>query len=112
MEYLPRIGAKCKCLVYYPNEKGCFHKALPNVRSTYVTLQDFTPDLQKNYTDISAISVTFRNSGLQVPDVYCVFKTELVVVVGKEVAYWGIVPPNHNCVRLRLGRNHFSTFST
>ena len=31
----------------------------------YVTLQNFTPDLQKIYTDISAISVTFRNSGLK-----------------------------------------------
>ena len=47
----------------YPNETGCFHKALPSVRSAYVTLQDFTPDLQQIYTDISAISVTFRNSG-------------------------------------------------
>ena len=46
----------------YPNKTGCFHKALPNVRSAYVTLQDFTPDLQKIYTDIFAISVTFRNS--------------------------------------------------
>jgi len=43
----------------YPNKTGCFHKALPNVRSAYVTLQDFTPDLKKIYTDIS---VTFRNS--------------------------------------------------
>ena len=42
---------------------GRFHKALPNVKSTYVTLQDFTPDLQKIYTDISAISVTLCNSG-------------------------------------------------
>ena len=40
----------------------CFHKALPNVKSVYVALQ-VTPDLQKNYTDISAISVTFCNSG-------------------------------------------------
>ena len=51
-----------RCLGYYPNETGCFHKPLPNVRSAYVTLQDFTPDLQIIYTDISAISVTFRNS--------------------------------------------------
>ena len=35
----------------------------------YVTLQNFTPDLQKHYTDISAISVTFRNSGLKQLDV-------------------------------------------
>ena len=41
---------------------GRFHKALPNVKSAYVILQDFTPDLQKNYTDISAISVTLCNS--------------------------------------------------
>ena len=42
---------------------GCFHKALPNVKSAYVTLQNFTPDLQKIYTDISAVSVTLCNSG-------------------------------------------------
>ena len=42
---------------------GCFHKALPNVKSAYVTLQKFTPDLQKIYTDISAVSVTLCNSG-------------------------------------------------
>ena len=41
---------------------GRFQKALPNVKSVYVTLQNFTPDLQKIYTDISAVSVTFRNS--------------------------------------------------
>ena len=37
---------------------GCFHKVLPNVKSAYVTFQKFTPDLQKFYTDISAISAT------------------------------------------------------
>ena len=42
---------------------GCFHKVLPNVKSAYVTLQNFTPDLQKFYTDISAISATLSNSG-------------------------------------------------
>ena len=42
---------------------GCFHKVLPNVKSVYVTLQNFTPDLQKIYTDISVISVTLCNSG-------------------------------------------------
>ena len=41
---------------------GRFHKALPNVKSAYVTLQNFTPDLQKIYTDISAVSVTLCNS--------------------------------------------------
>ena len=41
---------------------GRFHKALPKVKSAYVTLQDFTPDLHKIYTDISAISVTLCNS--------------------------------------------------
>ena len=60
-----RIWAKCTGVwgKITPNETGCFNKALPNVRSAYVTLQDFTPDPQKNYTDISAISVTFLNSG-------------------------------------------------
>ena len=29
-----------------------------NIKSGYVTLRDFTPDFQKYYTDISAISVT------------------------------------------------------
>ena len=50
-----------------PNEMVHFHKALPNVKSAYVTVRKFTPDLQKFYTDISAISVTFCNSvsGLQ-----------------------------------------------
>ena len=33
--------------VKLPNETGCFHKVIPNVRSAYVTLQDFTPDFQK-----------------------------------------------------------------
>ena len=41
---------------------GPFHKALPNVKSAYVTLQDFTPNTQKIYTDISVISVTLCNS--------------------------------------------------
>ena len=39
-----------------------FHKALPYVKGANVTLENFTPDLQKIYTDISAISVTFCNS--------------------------------------------------
>ena len=39
-----------------------FHKGLPNAKTTYVTLKHFTPDLQKIYTDISAVSVTFWNS--------------------------------------------------
>ena len=42
---------------------GCFHKVLPNVKSAYVTLQNFTPDLQKFYTDTSAVSATLWNSG-------------------------------------------------
>ena len=42
---------------------GCFHKVLPNVKSVYVTLQNFTPDLKKFYTDISAVSATLWNSG-------------------------------------------------
>ena len=46
-----------------------FHKALPNVKRAYVTLQDFTPDLQKIYTDISAISVTLCNSGTKLKPV-------------------------------------------
>ena len=46
-----RLGKK------YPNELVHFHKALPNVKSAYVTLQDFTPNHQTIYTDISAISV-------------------------------------------------------
>ena len=45
-----------------PNEMVHFHKALPNVKSAYVTVRKITPDLQKFYTDISAISLTFRNS--------------------------------------------------
>ena len=64
----PRIWNK-RCLVKnYLNETGHFHKYSPNYRSAYVTLQNFTPGLQKNYTDISAISVTFRNSGGMVPN--------------------------------------------
>ena len=42
------------------------HTKLCGSLNAYVTLQDFTPDLQKIYTDISAISVTFRNSGIEV----------------------------------------------
>ena len=64
----PRIWNK-RCLVKnYLNETGHFHKYSPNYRSGYVTLQNFTPGFQKNYTDISAISVTFRNSGGMVPN--------------------------------------------
>ena len=47
----------------YPCEMGRFQKALPNVKSAYVTLQDFTPNHKQIYTDISAISVTLCNSG-------------------------------------------------
>ena len=39
-----------------------FHKVLPTVKRAYVTFQDFTQDLQKIYTDISAVSVTLCNS--------------------------------------------------
>ena len=39
-----------------------FIDLLPNFKNAYVTLRKFTPDLQKIYTDISAIFVTFRNS--------------------------------------------------
>ena len=35
-----------------------------SVISAYVILKKFTPGLQKIYTDISAISATFSNSGL------------------------------------------------
>ena len=42
---------------------GRFHKVLPSVKSAYVTLQNFTPDFQKFYTDISAVSATLCNSG-------------------------------------------------
>ena len=41
---------------------GRFHKALPNIKSAYVTLQNFTPDFKNIYTDISAVSVTLCNS--------------------------------------------------
>ena len=47
---------------------GRFDKALPNVKSAYVNLQEFTPDLQKIYTDISAISLTLCNSGVNLPN--------------------------------------------
>ena len=47
---------------FTPNKMDRFHKALPNVKRSYVTLQNFTPDLQKIYTDISVISVTLCNS--------------------------------------------------
>ena len=50
---------------------GRFHKALPNVKSAYAALQNFTPDLKKIYTDISAISVTFRNSVRNEPPESC-----------------------------------------
>ena len=59
----PRIWNKSCLVKNYLNETDHFHKYSPNYRSAYVTLQNFTPGLQKNYTDISAISVTFRNSG-------------------------------------------------
>merc|ERR1712074_505562 len=48
-------------------KKNNFHKTLPNVKKAYVTLRKFTPDLKIFYTDISAISVTFYNSGLDPP---------------------------------------------
>ena len=43
---------------------GRFHEASLNFKRAYVTLQNFTPDLQKLYTDTPAMSVTFCNSGL------------------------------------------------
>ena len=43
-------------------------KHLRSVLSTYVTLKKFTPGLQKIYTDISAISATFSNSGSKVEE--------------------------------------------
>ena len=47
-----------------PTKLAVFIKLFPTSEACmYVTLQDFTPDLQQIYTDISAISVTFRNSG-------------------------------------------------
>ena len=68
-----------------------FHKALPNVKRAYVTLQDFTPDLQKIYTDISAISVTLCNSvatgspiqlHIWAARVWCIRKTPRVPFAG------------------------------
>ena len=41
-----------------------FHNALPNVKSAFVILQNFTPDLQQIYTDISAVFVTLYNSAM------------------------------------------------
>ena len=62
-----RIWVKCTCVggksTPKCNEKDNFHKALPNVKKAYVTLRKFTPNLKIFYTDISAISVTFYNSG-------------------------------------------------
>ena len=49
-------------LPHGPNETGRFHTVSPNFRRAYVTLQKFTPDLQKFYTDIFVISVTFCKS--------------------------------------------------
>ena len=40
-----------------------FHKVLPTAKRAYLSLQDFTQDLQNIYTDISAVSVTLCNSG-------------------------------------------------
>ena len=54
---------------------GCFHKVLPNVKSAYVTFQNFTPDLQKFYTDISAVSATLSNS------VNLVISVDLLILV-------------------------------
>ena len=50
---------------------GRFHQASPNFRSAYAALQNFTLDLQKFYTDISAVSVTFRNSVEDNIAIYC-----------------------------------------
>ena len=52
---------------FTPNKMDRFHKALPNVKSAYVTLQNFTPDLKNFYTDISAVSATLWNSAEELP---------------------------------------------
>ena len=44
------------------------------------------------------------------PDVDCIFKTELVVIVSEEVADGRIVPAHNNRMRFRLRGGHFSTF--
>ena len=49
--------------IHPSNEMDQYHKVLPTVKRVYVTLQDFTQDYQKIYTDISAVSVTLCNSG-------------------------------------------------
>ena len=46
------------------------------------------------------------------PDVYCIFKTELVVVVGEEMSNWGVIPPDNYCVRLGRRGDHFSPCSS
>ena len=40
------IWVKCAGVCGGPNEMGHFHKALPNVKSAYATLQNFPPDLK------------------------------------------------------------------
>ena len=59
---LPRICAKSTGQITRIKLAGRFHKVSPNFRRAYDTLQNFAPDLQKFYTDISVISVTFCNS--------------------------------------------------
>ena len=44
------------------------------------------------------------------PDVDCIFKTELVVIVSEEVADGRIVPAHNNRMRFCLRGGHFSTF--
>ena len=44
------------------------------------------------------------------PDVDCIFKTELVVIVSEKVADGRIVPAHNNRMRFRLRGGHFSTF--
>ena len=53
---------------------------LPNVKSAYVTFQNFTPHLQKICTDISAVSVTLCNFVFQVS----IFFGNMVSVLGLE----------------------------
>ena len=72
------------------------------------------PGLQKyshcNHQDIPTIFDDSSVKNIFSPDVDCIFKTELVVIVSEEVADGRIVPAHNNRMRFCLRGGHFSTF--
>ena len=93
----PRVRLSCTELISNPapwQDQGC-----KNILIVIIKIFQLLPIF-----DDSSVKNIFS------PDVDCIFKTELVVIVSEEVADGRIVPAHNNRMRFCLRGGHFSTF--